>query len=135
MSEQNVEILRRSNALSNAGGWDTVLDELYHPDVELRDLRHGPDLPELSQGREAVRLVLESWMSAYDEFGAEVYEYIDADPWVICDSRWYGRGKGSDVPIDVRGADAYEFRDGRVLRVVIGYPDVATALEAVGAAG
>jgi ketosteroid isomerase-like protein len=135
MSKENVEILRRANVLANAGGWDTVLDELYHPDAELRDLRHGPDLPELAQGREAVRLVLRSWMAAYDEFGAEVYQYVDVDPWVVCDTRWYGRGKGSDVPIDVRGADAYELRDGKVFRAVIGYPDVATALEAVGPAG
>lgn len=131
MSQQNVQIIRRANALANAGGWDAVLDELYHPDAELRDLRHGPDLPELTKGREGVRLVLTNWMAAYDEFGADVYEFIDAHPWVVCDTRWYGRGKGSDVPIDVRGADAYEVKDGRILRAIIGYPDVATALKAV----
>jgi hypothetical protein len=92
MSEENVEVIRRLNELANAGHWDAVFDEMYHADAELRDLRHAPDLPELVQGREAVRLVAKSWMAAYDEFGAEVYEFIDADPWVICDTRWYGRG-------------------------------------------
>lgn len=131
MSQVNVEIVRGSNERANAGEWDAVLDELYHADVELRDLRHAPDLPEVVQGREAVRRVLANWIGAYEELGAEIYEFIDADPWVICDSRWYGRGKGSDVPIDVRGADAYELKDGKVARTIIGYPDVATALQAV----
>lgn len=40
-------------------------------------------------------------------------------------------GKGSDLPVDVRGADAYEVKDGRIVRAIIGYEDAATALEAV----
>jgi ketosteroid isomerase-like protein len=131
MSQENVEVVQAANALANTGDWDTVFDELYHPDAELRDLRHGPDLPEVVQGREAVRAVLTSWMAAYDEFGAEVYEFIDADQWIICDTRWYGTGKGSGLPIDVRGADAYEISEGRIVRAIIGYPDVAKALKAV----
>ena len=134
MSHENVEIMRRSNERANAGEWDAVLDEMYHPDAELRDLRHAPDLPEVVQGREAVRQVLANWIAAYEELGAEVFGYVDADPWVICDTRWYGRGTGSDVPIDVRGADAYQLKDGRVARAIIGYPDVATALQAVAGA-
>jgi ketosteroid isomerase-like protein len=131
MPQENVEIMHRCNERANAGEWDAVLDEVYHPDVELRDLRHAPDLPEVVRGREAVRRVLANWIAAYEELGAEVYDFVDADPWVVCDTRWYGRGTGSDVPIDVRGADAYELEDGRVARVIIGYPDPATALRAV----
>ena len=74
------------------------------------------------------------WTAPYDEFGAEVFEYIDADPWVICDTRWYRKGKGSDPRIEVRFADAYQVKGGKVQRAVIGYRDVETALEAVRAA-
>ncbi len=89
MSQQNVDILRRANALANAGAWDALLDDTYRPDAELHDLRHGPNLPEVVQGREAVRLVLANRMSAYDEFASELLEYIDPHPWVICDTRWH----------------------------------------------
>ena len=65
---------------------------------------------------------------------AEVFEYIDADPRVICDTRWYVKAKGSDVPRDARVADAYEVKDGKIVRVILGYPDVAAALEALVAA-
>lgn len=133
MSQKNVEILRQCAALLNVGDWDALL-ELYHPDVEFRDLQHLPGTPEVLHGAEAIRLVVTRWTEPYDEFGAEVFEYIDADPWVICDGRRYGRRKGSDVPIDLHVADAYEVKDGKIVRAVLGHPDVAAALEALGAA-
>jgi len=82
--------MRRANALFNAGALDALL-ELYHPDVELRDLQHAPDVPELLRGPDALNLVVATWTEVYDEFEAEVYEYIDAHPWVICDTRWHGK--------------------------------------------
>jgi ketosteroid isomerase-like protein len=128
-----VEIVREGNALLNGGDVDGVL-KLYHRDVEFRDLQHAPDVPEVLRGLEGLRLVVAHWAEVYDEFGAEVYEYIDAHPWVICDTRWHGKGKASYVPIDVRAADAYEVNGGKIVRAIMGYPDVATALQAVGLA-
>lgn len=130
MSQESVEILRRANVLLLAGETDALL-ELYHPDVEFRDLRHAPDLPELLYGRDSIALVLQQWLDAYDEFGAEVFEYVDAHPWVVMDVRWFGKGKGSAVPIDVRGADASRVVDGMIVSSTIGYPDMPTALDAV----
>ena len=78
------------------------------------------------------RALLALWTEAFDEFRAEVLEYRDADPWVICDTRWRGRGRDSDMRVDVRVADAYEIKNGKITRVVFGYLDVATALKAVG---
>jgi hypothetical protein len=67
---------------------------------------------------------------AWDDFGSEIYEYIDADPYVICDTRWYGTGRESNVPIDVRQAGVFEFRDGKISRVTLGYASTAAAFEA-----
>jgi len=133
MSQRNVQILRQCAALLNVGDWDALL-ELYDPAVELRDLRHPPDMPEVVHGRRAIRLVVTRWSVPYDEFGAEVFEYIDADPWVICDTRWHVKAKGSDVPSEARVADAYEVKDGKIVRAIVGYPDVAKALKALGVA-
>jgi len=63
-------------------------------------------VPEVLNGREAIRRVVAGWIDTYDEFRTEVYEYVDAGPWVICDTRWYGKGKGSGMQIDQRAADA-----------------------------
>jgi len=130
MSHENVELVRSANALVNAGDWEAVF-ALYAHDVEFRDLQPAPDVPEVVRGLDALRHVVANWTEVYDEFAPHVYEYIDADPWVICDTRWHGKVKGSDLAIDFRGADAIELKDGKVLRLTIGYPDVATALRAV----
>jgi ketosteroid isomerase-like protein len=133
MSEENVEVVRRGFASANAADWDAVV-EGYDPEVEFRDLRPTPDTPEVFHGHASIRRVLALWTEVYDEFGAEVYEYVDADPWVICDTRWHGKAKGSDVHIENRVADGYEVRDGRIVRAIMSFPDIATALRTVGLA-
>lgn len=130
MSQENVEIVRRLNELANAGEWEAAF-ECYAPDVEFRDLHPAPDVPEMVRGLDALRLVVASWTQVYDEFGAHVNEYIDVDPWVICDSSWHGKAKGSELPIDFRSVDAIEVEGGKVRRVTLGYADVAAALEAI----
>jgi hypothetical protein len=59
----------------------------------------------------------------------------NADPWVICDTRWYGKGKGSGMPIEQRVADAYEVKGAKIVRATMSYPDVSTALDALGVQG
>jgi ketosteroid isomerase-like protein len=133
MSPKNLQILSRCAELLNVGDWD-ALSELYHPEVEVefRDVQPPADVPEVLRGREGLRAVVAHWTAPYDEFGAEVYRYIDADPWVICDTRWHGKSKGSPEPTDVRFADAYELQDGKIRRAIVGYADVATALGDLG---
>jgi len=131
MSQENVEIVRRLNAEFNAGNWDAAF-ALFHPEVEFRDLRPAPDLPEVVRGIDALALVLRNWAGAYDGLGVVAYEYIDADPWVVVDACWHGEGKGSAVPlVDPRQADACKVEDGKIVALVVAYPDVPAALEAL----
>lgn len=134
MSQRNVELLRRSAELLNVGDWEAVI-ELYHPDaeVEFRDAPPSPDVPAVLHGREAIRRVVAHWTAPYDAFGAEVSEYIDADPWVICDTRSHAlTEEGGSV--DIRFADAYEVRDGKIVHAILGYTDVAAAIADLAAA-
>jgi ketosteroid isomerase-like protein len=130
MSQQNVEIVRRIVASFNAGDMVAVA-ELFHPAAEWRDLSHAPDTPEVLVGVEAIIAAGGQWAQVFDEFSAEVYEYIDAHPWVVCDTRWSGKGRGSTVGVDIRQADAYEVRDGKVASAVLAYTDTASALQAI----
>jgi ketosteroid isomerase-like protein len=131
MSRENVETMRSINALMNEGDMSAAA-EFFRADAEWHDLAHAPDTPELLVGVEAILAVAEQWTQVFDEFKAEVYEYIDAHPWVVCDTHWYGQGRGSAVNVNLRQADAYEFEGGKVARAVLAYPNVATALEALG---
>ena len=131
MSTSSVRVLRRCAELLNVGDWDALF-ELYDADleVEFRDVQPPPDIPEVLRGREGIRRIAAHWTAPYDEFGAEVKEYIEADPWVICDTRWYRTRKGSDERVEVRFADAYEVKRGKIRRAIIGLRDVETALNA-----
>jgi ketosteroid isomerase-like protein len=134
VSRENVEIVRQLNTLFNAGEIDPAID-LVHPDVQFRDLQNAPDLPETVRGRDSMRRVAAQWASVYDDYRADVVEYRDADPWVLVDVRWHGKGKGSGLQVDVRTVDACKVQDGKVVEYVVGYRDMATALADLGLEG
>jgi hypothetical protein len=66
-----------------------------------------------------------------DDWRIEVREVVDADPWVVCDVHWHATGKGSEISIDWRVTEAHRFKDGKIASSIFGYPDVATALQAI----
>jgi hypothetical protein len=100
--------------------------------MEFCDLRSAVDTPQVLRGADTVRSLLIAWSEAWEDFGSEVYEYIDADPCVICDTRWCGTGRESGVAIDVRQADICELRDDKIFRLTLGYVSTDEALAAVG---
>jgi ketosteroid isomerase-like protein len=133
MSQRNVEIVRQGTALLNERRWDELFD-LYDRDVEFCDLRSAVDTPQVLRGADSVKALLVAWIEAWENFGSEVYEYVDAEPYVICDTRWYGTGRESGATIDVRQADVCELRDGKVVRLTLGYSSVDRALVELGRA-
>jgi ketosteroid isomerase-like protein len=131
MSQENVELVRRANALLNQGDWD-AMTLLSDPDIVFCDLRNAADAQQVLTGSESVRALLAQWSEVFDDLGVEVYEYLDDEPYVICDARWYATGQQSQMPVDVRQVDVYEVRDGRIIGITLGYTTKAEALEAVG---
>jgi ketosteroid isomerase-like protein len=131
VSQENVELVRRANALFRAGDVEALIG-LYHPDAEWRDLHHPPDTPETVHGRTAILALWTEWFELFDDAKVEIHDYIDAHPWVICPTSWWGTGRQSGLAIDFRAADAYEVQNGKIVRVVLGSEDTAAALKAVG---
>jgi hypothetical protein len=103
-----------------------------HPDIEWRDQMHAPDVPEVIHGIVALEHLASQWEAAYDSLTAEVLEYIDADPWVICVTRWRAKSKGSGIEVELRSVDAHDVEDGRIKRSWGGYSDLRSAEEALG---
>jgi len=131
VSQANVEIAARSNALFNAGEIEAAF-ELVHPDIEFRDLQHAPDVPEAVRGVEALQVVLAVWSDTFAELQVDALDYVDAGSWVIADVRWRGTGKGSEIVIDARQADALRIADGKIIAWIVGYPNVDAALADLG---
>jgi ketosteroid isomerase-like protein len=131
MSQENVEIVRRGNAAFNSGDYVAFAESL-HPDIEFGDRAHAADAPATLRGAQALLSLLSEWRESFDDFRAEIQEYIEAGDHVVCVTRWTGRGKASDAVVDISQVDVYELREGKIVRAMLAYPDKATALEAVG---
>jgi ketosteroid isomerase-like protein len=131
VSQENVEIVRRLNAAFNRRERDAMF-AYCHPDVEWRDLQHAPDAPERLRGINAVAAYLDQWDDAFDDFTAEIEEYIDAGACVLTPTHWRAKGRDSGVAIDLHTVDVVELEGGKIIRITIGYSTKDEALKAVG---
>ena len=131
MSEENIEIAKLANAALNRGDFEGVA-EFFAADAVLQDLQNAPDQPVTVAGVQSIRQTLSLWAAAFDELRADIEEYVDAPDAVICVAHWQGQGKTSGISIDVHQFDLYQFREGRVIRAVLGFRSKNEALEAAG---
>ena len=127
MAWENVEICARGNAALNRGDLDEAL-QVFSPDAEMRDMANAPDQASVLRGVDAIREAWLLWAAEFDEFRAEVEEWIDAGDAVIAQAHWQGRGKASGVSIDVHQFDRYELEDGKVVRAIFGFKSKEEAL-------
>ena len=97
-----------------------------------KTFQNAPDQPVTVEGVQAIRETLNLWAAAFDELRVDIEEYIDGPDAVICAAHWQGQGKTSGISIDVHQFDLYEFREGRVIRAVLGFRSKNEALEAAG---
>src|SRR5205809_7888296 len=126
MSQENVEIARRAWAASARPGDEAVFRE-YGAEVDVCD---GFCVGE-GRGLDGVREHFGEWVSTFDEWGAEVEEWIDAGDDVIAVLRSRGRGKRSGIPVEERQSHVWTLRDGKLWRLRI-YASKGEALKAVG---
>jgi ketosteroid isomerase-like protein len=131
MLQHNVEVALRANAAFNRGDMHGALQD-FAPGAELQDLANGPDQARVAQGLDSILEAWGLWSAAFDELRAEVEEWAGAGDVVVGSIHWHGRGKGSGLSIDERQFDRYEFRDGKIVRVILGFKSKEQALEGGG---
>jgi ketosteroid isomerase-like protein len=114
MSQENLEVVRRSNELYRLGELETMLDEFIDPDVEWET--RWPGLPPVFHGREGVR----QWIALATEPMEIEMTLIDAvevdEDTVLAEFSLRGRGRESGVPADMKVFDLYSIRNRMVYR-------------------
>jgi len=130
MSE-NVELVRRFNALGNAGRWDAVA-ELLHPAVEWVIAREHPDARTVS-GRDELTEYRRQWDTMMPDLRIDLDRVLDVDDRVVAIGIARGTGTGSGADVRVPLALVYTLRDGLITRGEE-YLDPDEALEAAGLA-
>src|SRR4029453_8015362 len=130
MSQENVEIVRRTVAGVAVGDWQGVF-ETWDPQIEWHFEREGV-ISGVHRGREQVRAALTSFVTEWEDFTVEIEKLIAADDErVVAFVHLTGRGRSSGLPLDFREANIFTIREGRIVSVREHF-DREQALEAVG---
>ena len=131
MSQQNLEILRRYyDHREKAGDFP---EEVTAPDFvwDMSTFRGWPEQP-IYEGLEGARRFIREWTDAFESWQIEVETIRDAgDDRVVGIMRQRGRSKSTGLPVDMRYAQVWTIRDGKLRRMEM-YADTDEALKAVG---
>jgi uncharacterized protein len=128
MSQENVEIVRRSFEAWNAGDMEAYR-ELYDPDSVLRMPEGWPE-PGPYFGREAVIRQLEQIRDAWDSDVAEaISDFIDAADRVVVRFVLHGQGRGPEAKLEM--TVVFTVRKGRILSLEASWNHAET-LETLG---
>jgi ketosteroid isomerase-like protein len=138
MSEENVEIVRRSfeanNAFMRGDLSSEAFAQLFDPQIELRwhDQRTYPDTPQNLRGVSEVMTFIEKFRDDWMDVVQEPLELIEAPgDRVLGFTHQSARGRRSGVPIDIHFFEVWAIRDGRVCRLEY-FRHRTDALEAAG---
>jgi ketosteroid isomerase-like protein len=136
MSRENVEIVRRLFAAFqrvDVGNFERRFDnvrEIFDPEVEWVAVPHSLlASAEEYRGYDGVRRFWTQFLSAWDEYGVQVEELIDAGDQVVAVMRLSGRT--NELEVDEARSSLLTLRDGRIVRIEP-FASKDDALEAVG---
>src|SRR5918994_1972082 len=130
MSQENVEVLRRSFEAWNRNDWETLM-ACHAPDVVAVPPAEWPEA-ETGTSRETLRHQFERAKAPWEEERVEVDEIRDlGDDRVLALYRWIARGRGSHVEVEHPVATLNTLRGGRIVRIEY-FLDQSKALEAAG---
>jgi ketosteroid isomerase-like protein len=131
MPQENIQALRRVYEEWGRGNWKPRF-EFYAADMEWGWSDEFPGLDGVSRDPEDVRSSrLREWLSPWEEWRCEAEDFVAAGDFVVALTRYTGRGKGSKVEVNSRGAHVWKFRDGQVVRLEV-FSSRDRALEAAG---
>ena len=126
MSQENVELIKR--------GWEhfAATGEVLAPAELVWDVSQlGWPEQQIYLGREGADQFNAEWADAWDDLEMEVEDYIDAGERVVIIVNQRGRSKGTGIPVEMRFAQVWTFKDGQGIRMQM-YANPDEALEAVG---
>ena len=129
MSQESIEIVRRSVAAWNLGDFDGFVS-YFDPACEII---FRPEVPEPGpfRGRGELRQWLDGFQSAWESHQIELVEAEDAADRVFTRLRMIGQAAGSGIATDDTEIFVFTIRDGQIVRFQ-GFAESDDAREAAG---
>jgi ketosteroid isomerase-like protein len=126
VSQENVEAMRRGYER-----FASTREIRAHPDLIWDVSRLGWPDQQIYLGPEGANQFNAEWADAWDGWEVAAEDFIDAGESVVVIVDQRGRSKATGIPVDMRFAQVWSFRDGRAIRMQM-YARVDEALEAAG---
>ena len=126
MSQENVEIVRRSYEYFGANG-----EIRAHADLVWDVSNLGWPDQQIYSGPAGAMQFNAEWAAAWDDWEMVPEDYIDAGERVVVILIQRGRSKATGIPVEMRFAQVWTLRNGQGVRMQL-YASVEEALEAVG---
>jgi ketosteroid isomerase-like protein len=131
MSEENVELVRRTIDLFNAREIEQALDGMHDDFVMDWSNSIGP-LKGIYRGRQGALKLWSSFLDAWDAVHWDPEEIIEVDDTrVVVVNHVRMRGRGSGVDVEATGVQLWTIEAGEPQRIKL-YQSKAEALEAAG---
>jgi ketosteroid isomerase-like protein len=130
VSEENVELIRRLNALCNAGDYEAMTG-FFAPDADIVDYTPLADMPSSVRGHDEMRALLDAWTEGFSGFTAEMLDAEDRGDFVVASTRWRFVAADTGIETTWTGAEAWEIRAGKVVWAQVGFRDREGAVAAV----
>ena len=115
MASENVELVRHLIDAFAAGQREELLP-LLDPEVVISEWPEAPDAKTL-RGHAGVLEIARSWDETWAWVRTEVDEFVEAGNFVVTYGRTRGKGRGSEVEVEIDAFTVYEVRDGKVTRM------------------
>jgi ketosteroid isomerase-like protein len=110
-----LDVVRRVNDLWLAGDVEGAL-ALFHPEAVI-DMTVRPD-GQIYTGPNGMYQAMRVWIESWDDYDFANEEYADAgEDRVLVLWRERGRGKGSDIEVELVGGSVWKVREGLVTYV------------------
>jgi uncharacterized protein len=118
VNEEDVEAVRRVYDEWGAGYWSRRFD-FYDDAMEWGWSDEFPGLGGVYHDPAERNRRVQEWLRGWDDWRCEAEELIVHGDQVVALTRYWGRGRGSGVSVDTKGAHVWTLRDGKVIRLVI----------------
>ena len=130
MSEENVEVVRRSVEAFTAGDVERML-AYADPDGELHSAIIGRAEGRVYRGHDGLRQWFADSMESFEELRTELTEFRDLGDRVVALGHIHARGRESGLELDTETGWVFTVRKGKFVRAE-GFLSRTRALEAAG---
>jgi ketosteroid isomerase-like protein len=126
----NADLLREVYSEWERGNWRPKF-AIYGDEMVWGWSEEFPGLAGVCHDPEERNQRVAEWLSGWDDWRCEAEQFIEDGDTVVALCKYGGRGRGSGVRVDTKGAHLWRLRDGKVVYLEI-FATRERALEAAG---